>query len=55
MGGYAPLRNEDNYLELGLSLDGEVLDGEVLFPLIGQALAESAIILVSSDTLGSLV
>ena len=45
-----PLRNEDNCLELELTLDREVLDSKVLFPVVCQALVKSAI-LVRSDIL----
>jgi len=47
---YAPLGNEDDGLELELTLDGEVLDGKMFFPVVGQALVECAI-LVGSDIL----
>ena len=48
---YVPLRNVENGLELELTLDGEVLDGKVFFPVVGQALVESTV-LVGSDILG---
>ena len=39
-----PLRDEENSLELELTLDGEVLDSEMVFPIVGQALVEGAIL-----------
>lgn len=45
-----PLRNEEDGLELELTLDGEVLDSQVLLPVVGQALVESSILL-SGDVL----
>jgi len=50
VGEYTPLRDEDDGLELELTLDGEVLNGKMFFPVVGQALVESAI-LVGSDIL----
>lgn len=50
VGGYKPLWNEDDRLELELTLNGEVLDGKVLFPVVGQALVKGAV-LVRSDIL----
>ena len=47
---YTPLRDEDNCLELELTFDGEVFDGKVLFPVVGQTLVERAI-LIRSDIL----
>jgi hypothetical protein len=47
---YRPLGNEENGLELELTLNGEVFDGKVLFPVVGQALVESTI-LVRGDVL----
>ena len=47
---YAPLGNVDDGLELELTLDREVLNGKVLFPVVGQTLVESAI-LVRGDLL----
>jgi hypothetical protein len=38
-----PLGNEKNGLEFELTLNGEMLDGEVVFPIIGQTLVESAV------------
>ena len=48
---HTPLGNEDDRLELELTLNREVLDGKVFFPVVSQALVESAI-LVGSDILG---
>lgn len=47
---YSPLGNEEDSLELELTLDGEVLDGEMVFPVVGQALVERAVLL-SGDVL----
>lgn len=47
---HSPLRNEKNSLELKLTLDGEVLDGKVVFPVVGQTLVERGI-LFSGDLL----
>jgi len=47
---YTPFGNEENGLELELTFNGEMLDSEVLFPVVGQAFVESAI-LVRSDVL----
>ncbi len=41
----SPLRNVQNSLELKLSLNREVLDGKMIFPVVGQALVESAVFL----------
>ena len=41
----APLGDEQNSLEFKLSLDGEVLDSEMVFPVVGQALVEGAVFL----------
>ena len=49
-GKYVPLRNKENGLELELTFNGEVLDGEVFFPVVGQAFVERAIF-VRSDVL----
>ena len=38
-----PLGDEKNGLEFELTLDGEVLDSEVVFPIIGQTLVERAV------------
>ena len=50
VGEHTPLRNIENGLELELTFNGEVLDGKVLFPVVGQALVESTIF-ISSDFL----
>ena len=42
---YAPLGDEKYSLELELALDGEVLDGEVVLPIVGQALVERTVLL----------
>jgi hypothetical protein len=42
--------SEEDCLELELTLDGEVLDGEVVFPVVGQALVQHTILL-GSDVL----
>ena len=47
---HIPLGNEENGLELELTFNGEVLNGKVLFPVVGQTLVESTI-LVRSDIL----
>jgi hypothetical protein len=41
----APLWNEKDGLELKLTFDGEVLDGEMVLPIVGQALVEGAVLL----------
>ena len=43
---YSPLGDEENRLELELTLNGEVLDGKVLLPVVGQALVESSVLLL---------
>lgn len=43
-----PFGDEEDSLELELTLDGEVLDGEVLFPVVGQALVERGVLLGSN-------
>lgn len=40
-----PLGDEEDRLELELSLDGEVLDGKVVLPVVGERLVESAVLL----------
>jgi hypothetical protein len=40
-----PLRNIEDSLELKLTFDGEVLDGKVVLPVVGQALVEGAVLL----------
>ena len=47
---YSPLGDEEDSLELELTLNGEVLDGEVILPVVGQALVESGV-LVSGNVL----
>ena len=41
------LGNEEDSLELELTLNGEVLDGEVVFPVIGERLVERGVLLGS--------
>merc|ERR1712133_211002 len=40
--------HEQQSLELELSLDGEVFDGEMVFPVVGQALVKVAILLLGN-------
>merc|ERR1719390_427786 len=40
------LRHEKDRGELELALDGEVLDGEVLLPVVGERLVEGAVLLL---------
>jgi hypothetical protein len=47
---HIPLGNEEDSLELELTFDGEVLDGKVVLPVIGQALVEGGVLL-GSDVL----
>lgn len=47
---HLPLRNEKDGLELELTLDGEVLDTEVVLPVISQTLVEGGV-LVGLDVL----
>ena len=47
----SPLGNVENCLELELTFDGEVLDGKMILPIVGQALVERAILL-GRDILG---
>lgn len=49
--GNTPFGDEENGLELELTLDGEVLDGKVFFPVVCQALVECAVFVVG-DILG---
>merc|ERR1712133_25265 len=42
------LGHEQQSLELELSLDGEVFDGKMVFPVVGQALVEIAILLLGN-------
>ena len=44
---YSPLGDEEDSLELELTLNGEVFDGKVVLPVIRQALIESSILLGS--------
>ena len=44
---HIPLGDEENGLELELTLDREVLDRKVVLPVVGQALVESAVLLLS--------
>ena len=48
---YSPLGDEEDSLELELTLNGEVLDGEVLLPVVRQALVEGGVLLLG-DLLG---
>jgi hypothetical protein len=41
----SPLGNEKNRLEFKLTFDGEVLNREMILPVIGQALVESGVFL----------
>lgn len=41
----SPFGNEENRLEFELTLHGEVLDSEVLLPIVGQALVECTVFL----------
>ena len=41
-----PLGDEEDSLELELTFDGEVLDSEVVLPVVGQALVERGILLL---------
>ena len=43
-----PLGDEEDGLELELTFDGEMLDGEVFLPVVGQALVERCILLLSN-------
>ena len=43
--GYLPLGNEEDSLELELTLDREVLDSKVLLPVVRQALVERSVLL----------
>jgi hypothetical protein len=40
-----PLRDVEDSLELKLALDGEVLDGKVVLPVVGERLVERAVLL----------
>merc|ERR1719258_231050 len=40
------LRHKEDRRELELALDGEVLDGEVLLPVVGERLVEGAVLLL---------
>lgn len=42
---HSPLRDEEDGLELELALNGEVLDGEMVLPVVGQTLVEGGILL----------
>ena len=42
---HLPLGDEEDGLEFELTLDGEVLDSEMVLPVVGQALVERAILL----------
>lgn len=53
MGGIdsSPLGNVKDSLELELTLNGEVLDGKVVLPVVGERLVERRVLL-GSDILG---
>ena len=44
---YEPFGNEEDSLEFKLTLNGEVLESETVFPIIGQALVEGAVLIYS--------
>jgi len=44
----SPLRNEEDGLKLELTFDREVLDSEVVFPVVSQALVESGVLFLSN-------
>jgi len=41
------LRDEEDGLEFELTLDGEVLDSEMVLPIVGERLVESTVLLTS--------
>jgi hypothetical protein len=41
-----PLGNEENGAELELTLNGEVLDGKMVFPVVGERLVERGVLLL---------
>jgi hypothetical protein len=41
-----PFRNEKNGLELKLTLDGEMLDGKMFFPVVRERLVERSVLLL---------
>merc|ERR1719506_1165031 len=43
---WSPLWHEDHGLELKLALDGEVLDGEVVLPVVADVLVEGGVLLL---------
>ena len=45
MGNYVPLGDEEDSLELKLTFNGEVLNSQVVLPVIGQALIEGRVLL----------
>ena len=44
---YEPFGNEEDSLEFKLTLNGEVLDSKMVFPIVGQALVEGAVLVYS--------
>jgi hypothetical protein len=42
---YEPFRDKEDGLEFKLALNGEVLDSEVVLPVVGQALVEGGVVL----------
>lgn len=44
---HIPLGDEEDGLEFELTLDGEVLDGKMVFPVVSQALVERTVLLGS--------
>jgi len=49
--GELPFGDEENSLELKLTFNGEMLDGEVFLPIVGQGFVE-ATVLSGGDVLG---
>ena len=47
---YLPFGNEEDSLELKLAFDGEMLNGKMLLPIVGQALVKGTI-LIGRDVL----
>ena len=46
----SPLRNEEDSLELKLTLNREVLDGQVVLPVVGERLVEGTVLLLGDIT-----